>query len=119
MTSTRIYDPKADSALAELPPLPIGALVAGTLNLLDEAIDLPQPQLITISDTQSVSLQFGPEPSSLRAISRWALRFGGLLTTQPLNGKRGPKTRCRLEFGYYGVAVDAYAHIPAAAATTN
>ncbi len=118
MTSIHIYDLKADSALAELPPLPIGALVAGTLNLLDEAIDLPQPIYITVSDTQSISLQFDPEPSSVRDISRWALRFGGLLTTEPVDGKHGRYTKCQLEFGYYGVNVKAYALIPADAATT-
>ena len=116
MTTIHTHDP--GSALAELPPLPIGALVVGTFNLLDEAIDLPQPQEIHVSDLQRIELQFAAEQSSLRAITRWALRFGGVLTSEPHDGDRGPQTWCRLHFDYYGVAVKAYAHVPAAPATT-
>ena len=119
MTSIHIHDSKtADSALAELPPLPIGALVVGTYNLLCEAADLPQPQYLTISDTQHIDLQFAGDPSSARAITRWALRFGGLLASEPHEGERGPQTRCHLEFDYYGVTVKVYAYIPAGTATT-
>lgn len=118
MTSIHIYDPKEPgAALPELPPLPIGALVVGAQNLMQEAADLPQPQLICISDTQHISVQFDGNPSSLRAITKWALRFGGIVTSQPHQGNRGPETWCRTEFDYYGVAVDAYAHIPAAPAS--
>jgi hypothetical protein len=120
MTSIDIHDPKtADSALAELPPLPIGALVVGTYNLLCEAADLPQPHYLTISSTQRIDLQFPGKPSSQRAITRWALRFGGVLASEPCEGKRGPLTRCHLEFDYYGVAVKAYAYIPAATASNH
>ena len=115
MTSIHIYDPAAP-ALPELPPLPIGALVAGTLNLLQEAADLPEPRYITVSDTQAITLQFAPARASLRAITRWALRFGSVMTSKPAQGTTGAETWCRTEFGYYGIAVTAYAHIPAAPA---
>ena len=116
MTSIHIYDPKAEAA--PLTPLPISALVIATWNLLEEASGLPQPQYLTISDTQHIDLQFAGKPSSLRAITRWALRFGGVLTSEPHEGKQGPQTWCRLEFDYYGVAIAAYAHVPAETATT-
>jgi hypothetical protein len=118
MTSIYIYGPKADgSAPEKLTPLPISALVIATWNLLEEAADLPQPVYLSVSDLQSISLQFAPDPSSLRAITRWALRFGGVATSKPRKGKRGPETWCRVEFDYYGVAIDAYAHVPAGTAT--
>ena len=119
MTSIYMHDPAtADAALAELPPLPIGSLVAGAVNLLGEAAGLPQPQQITISDTQHISLQFAPAYPSLRAITGWAQHFGGVLASEPHEDEDGPQTWCRAEFGYYGVAVNAYAHIPATAVTT-
>jgi hypothetical protein len=114
MTTIHIYDPKdAEHASAKLTPLPISALVIATWNLLEEAADLPLPHMVTVSDLQSISLQFPGEQPSLRAITRWALRFGGVLTSQPHDGQRGPQTWCRVEFDYYGVAVNAYAHVPA------
>src|SRR5580704_3760565 len=75
MTSIRIYDPADGTALPELPPLPIGVLVIGTAELLQQAADLPQPRFISIYDGQAISLQFAPEQASLRAVTRWALRF--------------------------------------------
>ena len=61
MTSTRTYDLKDGPALPELPPLPIGVLVVGTAELLQQAADLPQPIYLTVSDTQSIDLQFAPD----------------------------------------------------------
>ena len=119
MTSIYIYDPKAaGTALPELPPLPIGALAVGLVNLLQEAADLPAPHFITVCETQSISLQFAPVKASLRAITRWALRFGSIATSHPQQGTTGPETWCRTDFDYYGVAVNAYAHIPAKTAST-
>jgi hypothetical protein len=118
MTVIYIYDPKAVAELPELPPLPIGALVVATSNLLDQAADLDQPRYLTVSDTQNVCLQFPDDKASTTALTRWALRFGGTLTTRPHTGKDGPQTLCRLDFDYYGVAVEAYAFIPAETATT-
>jgi hypothetical protein len=115
MTSIHIYDSKATAA--PLTPLPVSALVIATWNLLEEASDLPHPHYLTISGTQSIDLQFPGDPSSARAITRWALRFGGVLTSEPDEGKRGPQTRCCVQFDYYGVAITAYAYIPAATAT--
>jgi hypothetical protein len=105
-------------SLPELPPLPIGVLVIGTAELLQQAADLPQPRFISIYDGQAISLQFAKEQASLRAITRWALRFGSVLTSQPGQGTDGPETRYRTDFDYYGIAVTAYAHIPAAPAST-
>jgi hypothetical protein len=116
MTIIHIYDPRA--AAAPLTPLPVSALVIAAWNLLEEASDLPHPHYLTISGTQSIDLQFPGDPSSARAITRWALRFGGVLTSEPCEGKSGPQTRCCVQFGYYGVAITAYAYIPAGTATT-
>jgi hypothetical protein len=116
MTTIRIYDPTEGPALPELPPLPIGALTAGTAELLQQASDLPQPRCIFIYDSQDVSIQFPPEQASTQAITRWAHRFGTLMTSQPGQGTYGTETWHRTEFGYYGIAVTAYAHVPAAPA---
>lgn len=105
-------------APAELPPLPVGALAYGAVELLDEALDLPQPRYMTVSSTQHVGLQFDNDRSSFAAITKWALRFGGVLTSTPHSGEDGPQTLCRLEFDYYGVPIEAYAFIPAGTATT-
>ena len=117
MTSIRDYDL---NALPDLEPLPIGSLVVGTLNLLYEAADLPQPQQISVSDLQSVDLQFASEQTSLHALARWAMRFGGTVTSEPHEGRNGGlETWCRIRFDYYGVAVTAYAHVPVAEAAHN
>jgi hypothetical protein len=54
----------------------------------------------------------------VRAITRWALRFGSVVTSEPHQGKDGPETWYRTEFGYFGIAVTAYAHIPAQKASS-
>jgi hypothetical protein len=118
MTSIHIYDPSDGAALPELPPLPIGVLAVGTADLLQQAADLPQPHYVTISTTQSADFQFAPEQASVRAITRWALRFGSVVTSEPHQGKDGPQTWYRTDFDYFGIAVTAYAHIPAAPAST-
>jgi hypothetical protein len=118
MTSIHIYDPATQAALPELPPLPIGALAVGLVNLLQEAADLPAPQFISVSDTQTIRLQFPSNQESLRTVTRWARRFGSVMTSLPGMGEDGTETWCRTEFGYYGVEIYAYAHIPAAPAAT-
>ena len=60
-----------------------------------------------------ISIQFPPAKPSMKAIARWALRFGGIVISEPRQGQDGPETWCRTEFSYYGVAVRAYARIPA------
>ena len=120
MTSIHIYDPADTGApLPELPPLPIAALTVGAQNLLQEAADLPDPVFLSISDSQTISLQFAPQRASLKAITRWALRFGGVVISEPHLGITGPEAWCSTEFSYYGAAVRAYAHIPAPAASQN
>jgi hypothetical protein len=119
MTTVHIYDLKgAEHASAKLTPLPMAGLVIAAWNLLEQAADLAQPVHISVSDTQHITLQFAPEAPSARAITLWALRFGGVLTSEPHQTERGPQTWCRVEFDYYGVAIDAFAHIPAAPAAT-
>jgi len=119
MTSIRIYDPADGPALPELPPLSIGVLVVGAAELLQQAADLPQPCCIFIYGHQAISLQFAPEQASGQAVTRWAHRFGSLVTSQPGQGKDGgPETWHRADFDYYGIAVTAYAHVPAAPASS-
>jgi hypothetical protein len=117
MTSIHTYDPAAGPALPELPPLPVGALVVGAAELLQQAADLPSPRYIGIYDTQHISVQFDPDRSSIKAVTRWAARFGSIMTSQPGQGESGTGTWYRTEFDYYGIAVTAYAHIPDQAAT--
>jgi hypothetical protein len=119
MTSIHTYDPSsAGIALPELPPLPLGALTVGAAELLQQAADLPAPIYITVSDSQSITMQFAPAGASARTITRWALRFGSAVTTTPGMGESGTETWYRTEFDYYGIAVTAYAHIPAGPAAT-
>ncbi len=113
MTTIHIYDPGDPDPAPDLPPLPIGALAVGTCDLLQQAADLPQPVYIALH-CQRADLQFPPGRASLRAITRWALRFGAVVLTTPYqDGETGPQTLCRAEFDYYGIAVLAYAFIPA------
>jgi hypothetical protein len=114
MTSIHIYDTKANgSAPATLTPLPMAALLIAAWNLLDQACDLPQPTTIFIYDMQNISLQFAPEISSFRTVLRWASRFGGTRSGTRRDTEHGPQIWCKTSFDYYGVAVEAYAHIPA------
>jgi hypothetical protein len=111
MTSIHIYDPAGGPALPELPPLPIGVLAVGTAELLQQAADLPQPIYITVHQNQCISVQFAPEQASVQAVTRWAHRFGGIVTSRSHNDS--PETVCSTGFDYYGITVDAYAYIPA------
>jgi hypothetical protein len=119
MITVHLTDPKdAEHASVNLTPLPMPGLIIAAWKLLDQAPDLAQPVDVTVSDHQSITLQFAPKPSSIRAITRWALRFGGVLRSEPHQTERGPQTWCRVEFDYYGVSVKGFAHIPAGTATT-
>ena len=114
MITVHLTDPKdAEHVSANLTPLPMAGLVIAAWNLLDQAADLPQPCHINVSDLQSITLLFEPVSSSFRAITRWVLRFGGELISEPHQTEGGPQTWVRTEFDYYGVAVTAFAHIPA------
>jgi hypothetical protein len=112
MTSIQLYDESDGAVPPELPPLPIDGLAAGTLNLLQQAAGLPYPVYIGIDDTQCITLQFDAATPSLKALVRWALRFGGMVVSEPHQTETGPQTWCRTEFRYYGVTVRAFAHIP-------
>jgi hypothetical protein len=114
MTSIHAYDPASGAVPPELPPMTITTLAVGLVDLLSEADNLPQPYYITIHDrSQSVDLQFAPVKASMKALTRWALRFGAVLTSEPHEGKHGPETWCNVRFDYNGVTVTGYAHIPA------
>ena len=113
MTSIRVYDPADGAVPPELPPLPIGHLAAGTAELLQQAADLPQPRLIFIYDGQAISFQFAPEQAGVRAVARWAQRFGTVLVSQPAATGDGPTIYHRADFDYYGIEVTAYTLIPA------
>jgi hypothetical protein len=120
MTSTSLHDPTAlNTTLAELPPLPMAALMIGVYNLLQEGADLPQPWYISVSETsQRIDLQFPGKQPSRQAITGWAHRFGSAVTTDPHRDERGEYTRVAATFGYYGLTVTAYAFIPAAPAAS-
>ena len=118
MTTIHVHPNGTAPAPAKLTPLPMAGLAIAAWNLLDQAGDLPQPFMITMYDTQRISIQFPPEPPSAQAVTRWARRFGAKLTGEPHQSERGPQQWVRTKFDYYGVTVDIYAHIPAEPATT-
>jgi hypothetical protein len=100
-------------AVPDLPPLPVGALAACALDLLQENGDLPQPRYISIFESaQTVDLQFEPETASLNSIARWAAQFGSILLSSPTEDERGQAIWCRTDFDYYGVGIHVYALIP-------
>ncbi len=75
MTTIYVFDPVDDgSASAKLTPLPTAALIIAAWNLLDQACDLVPPVQVTVSDLQSISMQFAPEQPSVRVLTRWAAR---------------------------------------------
>ena len=118
MTSIRIYDPNDGAALPELPPLPISVLAVGTADLLQQAADLPQPAL---------HLHLRPPVRQLAVRPGAGERAGhhplGAAVRQRRDqrappGQDGPETWYRTDFDYFGIAVTAYAHIPAAPASS-
>jgi hypothetical protein len=119
MTSIHAYDPTTlNTTLAELPPLPMAALMIGVYNLLQEGADLPQPCYLSVSQTsQQIDMQFPGKQPSLQAITGWAHRFGSVVSTHPHHDERGQYTRVTATFGYYGLTVKTYAYIPAAPAS--
>ena len=119
MTSINLRDQTAlNTTLAELPPLPMAALMIGVYNLLQDGADLPQPCYVSVSEAaQQIDLQFPGKQPSKRAITGWARRFGSTVSTHPHHDGRGVFLRVTAKFGYYGLAVKAYAYIPAAPAS--
>jgi hypothetical protein len=116
MGSIHTYDPDGGPALPDLPSIPIGALAVGLCDLLQQAANLPQPTSITIYSVsaggEELSFQFGRDPASMKAIDRWARRFGTKATTSIHQGKNGPEQWVRTEFAWFGVRVSIFAHIP-------
>ena len=115
MTSTSLHDQTSlDTTLAELPPLPMAALMIGVYNLLQDGADLPQPCHVDVSEArQSIDMQFPGTQPGKRAITGWARRFGSSVSTNPHHDGRGVFLRVTTKFGYYGLTVKAYAYIPA------
>ena len=115
MTSTSLNDQASlDTTPAELPPLPMAALMIGVYNLLQDGADLPQPCHIAVSEAgQDISMQFPGTRPGKRAITQWARRFGSPVSTHPHHDGRGVFLRVTARFGYYGLTVKAYAYIPA------
>jgi hypothetical protein len=108
MTSTHAHDPQSD--IAAVPQLPIGALVIAMWNLLEAASDLPQPRCVTVYDFNDFSLQL----EDSRAVTRWAIRFGGVLQSSAIEPRDGQmRTYVRATFDFYGIAVAVYTVIAA------
>jgi hypothetical protein len=119
MTSIHAYDPASGAVPPEPPPMTIANLAVGVVDMMSDADHLPQPCLISIHDgSQSVDLLFASVKASVRALTRWALRFGAVLISEPHQGEHGQETWYRVRFDYYGIAVNAFAHIPAEPAAT-
>jgi hypothetical protein len=101
-------------AAPELPPISIAALAVGLSDLLRAANGLGLPHMAVIHEsTRHYSLQFAPEHASLKALARWAHRFGGVLVSENrLNHDRQPCIYAGVTFDYSGVEVHAYAYVP-------
>ena len=115
MTSTTLRgQAPLDTTLAELPPLPMAALMIGVYNLLQDGADLPQPCHVGVSEgSQQIDMQFPGTQPGKRAITQWARRFGSTVSRHGHHDGRGVFLRVTTKFSYYGLAVKAYAYIPA------
>ena len=63
-------------------------------------------------------MQFARHKDSIRAITGWARRFGSITTSHPGTVESATGTFHETDFDYYGIAVHAFAFIPAAPAST-
>jgi hypothetical protein len=101
-------------------PLSIGSLVSDAADLLRAATDLPRPLSVDVHERcQHINLHFDSDPASYPALALWAERFGATLTSQPWHDNEiGHVTICRVQFEFYGVAVEGFAVIPAGTAVT-
>jgi hypothetical protein len=101
-------------AAPELPPISVAALAVGLSDLLRAADGLGLPHYVAIhASTKYFALQFAPEHASLKALARWAHRFGGVLVSENrLNADKQPCTYTDVSFDYSGVEVSAYAYVP-------
>lgn len=106
----------------ECPPLPMCALSGALTDLLRTAYesDLEQPCYVTVSDTETIDVQFDAVPESFDAIASWTLRFGGShLIVIRQNTARGPERWISSVIDWFGITVDLYAHIPVPAEAPN
>jgi len=100
------------------PDLRIGVLAFAATGLLEKAINLPDPEYISISDAQTICFQFAGSPAGAAAVVQWACLFGGVLADQLWTEQGTVRCARSLEFDHHGVQVVAYAFIPAPEATT-
>ena len=101
-------------AALELPSISVAALAVGLSDLLRAADGLDLPHYAAIHElTRYYSLQFASEHASLKALARWAHRFGGVLVSENrLNHDKQPCIYAGVTFDYSGVEVHAYAYVP-------
>ena len=91
MTSIHTYDPAGRHGAARAAAAAHRRLVVGAAELLQQAADLPQPRLHhrarqpRASTCSSLRTQ-----ASMRAITRWARRFGSVVTSQPATARTAP-----------------------------
>ena len=92
----------ADDIIRELSHM--GSLAGNLTFLLAEAAGLPDPQSVTVYGIlggrahDEVSLQFPPVAASTEAIAEWALRFGGVIVSTPMDGEKGRRLYVRTRF---------------------
>jgi hypothetical protein len=119
MTTIHTYNPADGAVPPGLPPMSIATLAVGLVDVLSDAHDLPQPRYISIHEcSQGIALQFAPAKASVKALTRWALRFGAVLTSVPYQDEDSAGTVYRVQFDYNGMAAEAYAVIRAGTAST-
>jgi len=88
------------------------------LEMFQDADGLPDPQSMTVYgiidgyDHDEVSMQFPKAASSEHAIARWAMRFGGTITSGEMAGDDGWELWVKTEFRFGALKAQAFAHIP-------
>jgi hypothetical protein len=114
MGSLDTLDTASGPALPEVPPISIGALAVGLVDLFKKADGLTLPHYACIHEsTQYFSLQFAPVAGSLKAVAGWAQRFGAVLVTDKgLNAQKQKCTYVTATFDFFGIEVNAYAYVP-------
>ena len=99
--------------------LSLASLTADAADILRCNADLPQPAAVSVDDSQRIELVFDPDPASYPALTAWARKHGGTLTSQRWHTHAGPPANiCRVQFPYHDAEVIAFAVIPAEPATT-
>jgi len=107
------YDPANGPAVPDLPPINIGALTVGLSDLFGRASGLVLPRSVLINETaQAYLLTFAPDPDSIRVITSWAIRFGGVVESHTCSPDGTQRQHIILTFEYFGVQVDAFTFLP-------